>query len=248
MTKAIILAAGRGSRMKPFTDKLPKCRTSFFGKELIEWQLEALKKNNFNSQSIALIRGYLKETFDFDLTYFENPIWDKSNMVKTLLFAHDWAKESDTLISYADIVYSSYDVKNLISNSKKDINILYDPKWRSLWELRFEDPLSDAETFIHDGEKLLDIGDKTNSYELIQGQYMGLLYFTKKGWEIYHEFISSKSSEEINKTDCTTLLKSLAKSGIDIGVVPARDKWFEFDSESDLNIYNQTFSREDLFK
>ena len=151
MNKAIILAAGRGSRMKPFTNKLPKCRTNFFGKELIEWQLEAIRANGFSSENTALIRGYLKETFDFDLTYFENPIWDKSNMVKTLSFAQDWAKDSNTLISYADIIYSGSDIKNLIENSKKDINILYDPNWRDLWELRFDDPLSDAETFIHDG-------------------------------------------------------------------------------------------------
>lgn len=247
MNKAIILAAGRGSRMRPFTDKLPKCRTKFFGKELIEWQLKALRENGFDQESIGLIRGYLKETFDFNLQYFENPIWANSNMVRTLTFASEWAKESNTVISYADIVYSSRDIQNLIENSKSDINILYDPNWEKLWRMRFNNPLDDAETFIHDGKKLISIGEKAGNISEIQGQYMGLLYFTPTGWSIFNDFVGSKSDKEINNTDCTTLLRSLISSGVDIGIVPAIDKWYEFDSESDLNIYLEKFSATEIF-
>lgn len=247
MDKAIILAAGRGSRMRPFTDKLPKCRTQFFGKELIEWQLEALRANGFNKQTTALIRGYLKDTFDFDLTYFENPIWDQSNMVRTLAYAFDWAKDSNTVISYADIVYSSDDIKNLKENSKKEINILYDPNWKSLWSLRFENPLDDAETFVHDGNKLISIGEKTKNIDEIQGQYMGLLYFTPKGWKIFQQHLNNNDFTKINKTDCTGLLKELIKNQVEIGVVPAKNKWFEFDSENDLKIYLDKFKESDLF-
>jgi len=247
MDRAIILAAGRGSRMRPFTDKLPKCRTKFFGKELIEWQLDALYKNSFNSSSIGLIRGYLKDTFDFNLTYFENPIWDKSNMVRTLTFAMDWAKDGNTLISYADIVYSPEDVSNLIDNSTKDISILYDPNWEKLWRMRFDNPLEDAETFIHDGDRLLNIGEKTDDISNIQGQYMGLLYFTPKGWKIFESYVKSKSDNEINSTDCTTLLRELISLNVDIGIVAAKKKWFEFDSESDLKIYLKNNLGEKIF-
>lgn len=247
MSKAIILAAGRGSRMRPFTDSLPKCRTHFLGKELIRWQLDALQSNGFDQNSIGLIRGYLKETFDFNVNYFENPIWSESNMVKTLSFAMDWAKNDSTIISYADIVYSPSDVDNLMKNSTKDINILYDPNWKKLWELRFDNPLDDAETFIHDGEKLISIGEKTDDYAQIQGQYMGLLYFTPKGWSIFSDFIKSNDDSVINNTDCTTLLKTFIEKGIDIGIVPAKDKWFEFDSESDLKVYLDNFKEKDLF-
>ena len=66
--KGIILAAGRGSRMGSLTSNLPKCRTLLFGKELIQWQLEALRKASI--EEIAIIRGYLSETFDFNLKYF----------------------------------------------------------------------------------------------------------------------------------------------------------------------------------
>ena len=79
--RGIILAAGRGSRMGSLTQKLPKCRTVFNGKELIQWQLGALREAGI--KQIAIVRGYLKETFTLDLTYFDNSRWDDTNMVRS---------------------------------------------------------------------------------------------------------------------------------------------------------------------
>ena len=41
--KAIILAAGRGSRMNELTYDKPKCLIEINGKTLLDWQLEAIK-------------------------------------------------------------------------------------------------------------------------------------------------------------------------------------------------------------
>ena len=53
--KGIILAAGRGSRMGVLTDNLPKCRTILHGKELIQWQLEAMEEASI--KEISIVRG-----------------------------------------------------------------------------------------------------------------------------------------------------------------------------------------------
>ena len=53
--KAIILAAGRGSRMKNLTDEIPKCMLEFRGKPLIEWQLASLRSAGINE--IGIVTG-----------------------------------------------------------------------------------------------------------------------------------------------------------------------------------------------
>lgn len=55
---AIILAAGRGTRMAPLTDDLPKPMLSVLGKNIIEWKLESLPKE---IDEIIMIVGYKKE-------------------------------------------------------------------------------------------------------------------------------------------------------------------------------------------
>lgn len=57
--KAMILAAGRGERMRPLTDKLPKPLIKVHGKPLIIWHLERLAKNGFQDVIINIAHlGY----------------------------------------------------------------------------------------------------------------------------------------------------------------------------------------------
>ena len=57
--KAIILAAGRGSRMKKLTNDKPKCLVKLHGKPLLEWQLESMRKSGISE--IAIVTGYKHE-------------------------------------------------------------------------------------------------------------------------------------------------------------------------------------------
>ena len=59
--KAIILAAGRGSRMKELGDQLPKCLIELRGKPLLEYQLQTLRQAGIDE--IALVTGYRNELF-----------------------------------------------------------------------------------------------------------------------------------------------------------------------------------------
>lgn len=56
-TKAVILAAGLGSRLHPLTEDTPKCLTEIDGKPLLHHQIEALQKNGVTD--ILVIIGYL---------------------------------------------------------------------------------------------------------------------------------------------------------------------------------------------
>jgi L-glutamine-phosphate cytidylyltransferase len=232
--RAIILAAGRGSRMNSLTESLPKCRTILHGKELIQWQMESLKQGGVDQ--VAVVRGYLAETFEFDIPYFENARWAESNMVRSLLAARDWLLNDQCIVSYSDIVYSA-DVVGKLTQSTSGTAITYDPNWRKLWERRFTDPLSDAETFKLSGGKLTEIGKRTSSFEDIHGQYMGLVKFKPEGWKSVDDFLHQLSDESIDSMDMTTLLQKMIEIGIEIQSVPISDRWFEVDTESDLKLY-----------
>ena len=238
--KGIILAAGRGSRMGSLTSNLPKCRTILFGKELIQWQLEALE--NAGIDDIAIIRGYLSKTFDFNVTYFENKRWAETNMVSTLIEARQWLETDTTIISYADIVYSSNSVLSLIDGDE-DIAITYDPNWLDLWSLRFDDPLSDAESFKLQDGIVIEIGDKAKNINDIEGQFMGLIKISPKGWSLISDYLKRFSKVHIDGMDMTMLLKGLIKSNIKVHAVPIDDKWLEVDSESDLKIYQKEYKK-----
>jgi len=233
--KAIILAAGRGSRMGEATIDRPKCRVKLHGKELIEWQIDNII--NAGIDSIGIVRGYLGDTFKNDVVYFDNRRWNETNMVVSMQAAKSWLEVNDCIVCYSDIVYSS-DVVVKLMEAPGDIVISYDPQWMKLWGLRFDDPLSDAETLKLNNDRVIEIGKKTNNYKDIEGQYMGLTKFTTKGWRCAQTFLKALTQQERDALDMTGLLQRLIEEKIIVSAVAINDDWFEVDSESDLKLYN----------
>lgn len=240
--KAIILAAGRGSRMGTLTDNKPKCLVELSGKTLLQWQLDTLRGAGI--YEIGIVRGYLANQLSIsDIKFFENIRWKQTNMVVSLECAKEWLLDNTCIVSYSDIVYS-IDTVNILNKSYGDIVITYDPNWLKLWKIRFEDPLADAETFcIDDTGKLLEIGNKANSFDEIKGQYMGLLKISPKGWKIIENFLSGLKKEESDVIQTTSLLQKLIKEGVEIRAVPIKDDWYEVDSEGDLKLYNTLLTK-----
>jgi len=234
--KAIILAAGRGSRMGDLTSELPKCRTELHGKELIQWQIEGLCGAGITD--IAIVRGYLAQTFTFDLHYFENQRWSETNMVMSLLAADDWLRSDTCIVSYSDIVYSS-DAVSRLRRAHGDIVISYDPNWRDLWSARFSNPLSDAETFRLRNGLVTEIGNRAGTLDEIEGQFMGLIRYTPSGWCQIREFLNRMKAEQRDKLDMTSLLQQLIAAGISVHAIPIVDQWFEVDSAEDLAVYSE---------
>ena len=141
--KAIILAAGRGSRLNPYTESLPKPMTELGGITLLERQIKTLLDCGISD--IILVTGYLNKHLNFSKTrQIYNSDWQTTNMVESLFCAE---KEfgNDIIISYGDIVYERKVLKSLI-NAQNEISVAVNTDWHALWEARFEEPLSDAET------------------------------------------------------------------------------------------------------
>jgi choline kinase len=236
--KAIILAAGRGSRMKNLTDNCPKCMVELRGKPLLEWQLTSLREAGIDE--IAIVTGYKRELLQsHDLIEFYNARWAKTNMVSSLACADEWLRLEPCIVSYSDIFYGPHAVESLM-NSSAELAVTYDPNWLELWTQRFGDPLLDAETFRMTADlTIYEIGNKPKTVSEVQGQYMGLLRFTPKGWKEVQRIRDKLNPEERDRMHMTgTLQKVIDAGNVSVEAVPYIGEWGEIDSADDLATYH----------
>ena len=236
--RAIILAAGRGRRMKELTQDQPKCLLKVMDKPLIEWQLEAFFANKI--KEVAVVTGYKREMLThYNLTEFHNPNWQTTQMVTSLSYAFEWLNSEPCLVSYSDIFYEPEIIYSLLK-SRSELAVAYDPNWLELWEDRFDDPLSDAESFKLDkNQNLVEIGKRCFNKNEIEGQYMGLILFTPLGWKKFYNLkltFPPKRQDEIHMTGMLQAL--LEKKQATIEAVPNFGRWGEVDTETDLNKSN----------
>jgi len=238
--RAIILAAGRGSRMQSLTDDKPKCLVELHDKSLLDWQLEALRSAGITD--IAVVTGYKREMIaDRGLVEFYNERWAETQMVTSLATADEWLTSEPCIVSYSDIFYKSKAVTSLMA-ADANLAVTYDPNWLELWESRFGDPLVDAESFrITSDGSLTEIGNKPLSVAEVQGQYMGLLRITPSAWnEILHIRTKMSLLECDNMHMTGTLQKIIEENRMEIAAIPYVGEWGEVDSGEDLYLYENS--------
>lgn len=249
--KAIILAAGEGTRLRPLTIDRPKCMVNLFGKTMLERQIETL--NSCSIFDISIVTGYKNQIINLpNVTYFTNPKFDTTNMVETLFCAKEKLTDS-VIVSYGDIIYESAILKKLI-NIEDDIAVVVDKNWKKYWNMRFTNILDDAESLVIDTDGFIrDIGQKVDKIDEICGQYIGLMKFQNEGIEgikrIYD--LAKKTSNKFNllnpnlpfeKSYMTDFLRTLLKFNLKIKAVPITNGWLELDSISDYELYNKKYN------
>ena len=218
--------------MGDLTAHMPKCMVSVAGRTLLDWQLSALRAAGV--REIGLVTGYRADDIRADdLTEFTNREWATSNMVRSLTCAGPWLVGADTVVSYSDIIYGPDAIAALLG-ARSPIAITYDPNWLAQWEARFDDPLSDAESFSVDGGQLTDIGRSNVSMDEIQGQYMGLLRFRPEGWEEVRRQVEDLGPAKADQIHMTDLLRRIIEAGrVGIAAIPYTGPWAEVDDERD---------------
>jgi phosphoenolpyruvate phosphomutase len=240
-TSVIIVAAGLGSRLKNYTDNLPKCMLDFGGKTLLQRQIEAFKTCGLNK--ISVIRGFKKEKINYpDINYFENKEYKNNNILNSLLYAEE-ALSGHVIVSYSDILFEKEVVQRLME-SEHDISIVVDIDWRGYYINRKEHPINEAENVIFDANNnVLEIGKIITNKHDVHGEFIGMMKFSPRGSEVFKKhFHRAKElywdkpfqrAKLFQKAYITDIIQDMTEFGVPIHCVIIERGWKEIDTVED---------------
>ena len=252
-TSVIIIAAGLGSRLKNYTDNLPKCMLDFGGKTLLQRQIEAFKTCGLNK--ISVIRGFKKEKINYpNLTYFENKEYKNNNILNSLLCAEE-ALKGHVIVSYSDILFEKEVVERLMQ-SEQDISIVVDIDWRDYYINRKEHPINEAENVVFDANnKVVEIGKIHTGKFDVHGEFIGMMKFSPKGSEIFKKhFHRAKElywnkpyqrAKIFQKAYLTDIIQDMSDLGVQIHCVIIERGWKEIDTVEDYKNALKSFKDKD---
>nr|MBI4157178.1 phosphocholine cytidylyltransferase family protein [Candidatus Woesearchaeota archaeon] len=245
--KAIILAAGMGTRLAKYTEGLPKCMLNFSGKTLIERQVETLRKAGIND--ITIVKGYMPDKINIKgVKYYLNEDFADTNMVETL-FAAENELNDEILVCYADILYEERIIQKILQ-SKADIGVTVDDDYWDYWKARMDNYKDDVESLVINNGRIVELGETHCSLDKAKVRYVGLIKFSKKGIEalkkVYHEnrkkyydknepWLRSKS---FKKAYMTCMLQALINNGYEVEPIIVTRGWMEFDNNEDYEKAN----------
>jgi len=242
----IILAAGQGKRLRPLTDTRPKCLVELGGRSLLDRQIEAAHAAGVDE--VIVVGGYLAEQLPRpNLRLVLNPDYETTNMVATL-FCAESLFGNGFIMSYGDIAYGPALLRTLLADPSP-VGVVVDRDWRDYWEMRFDDPLSDAESLrIDDSGQIQSIGQPVSDFDSVEAQYTGLVAFRDSGVSALRQTYAKAQSDDdagrfpfngrrpLAMLHMTDLLQIMIDLGHAVCAVPIRRGWVEIDSLSDLKL------------
>lgn len=239
--KSIIIAAGLGSRLKGYTEALPKCMLMFGDKTLLQRQIEVHRRCGINE--ISVIRGFKKEKINYEgLNYFENTDYENNNILNSLFYAEE-AINGNVIINYSDILFDEYVVSRLL-DSNADISIVVDIDWRGYYVGRKDHPIEEAEKVIFNANnEVIKIGKVLTNKEDVYGEFIGMIKLSPRGSEIFKlHFNRAKKvfwdqpyqrAQTFQKAYITDFIQDMVDMGVSIHCVIIERGWKEIDTVED---------------
>ena len=94
-----------------------------------------------------------------------------------------------------------------------------------------------------DKNQLIEIGNRTNSYKNIKGQYMGVFKIDPSSWKKIKQYLF-KDVKNLNKIDITALFQLIIKKKIcNIFVENYEKQWFEIDNIKDYKVLKNSIEK-----
>ena len=225
--KAIILAAGRSTRLYPLTLDKPKCLLKIVNKTLIEHQLSILRACGI--EDIVVVTGYLssliKDTLGSKVRYRHYEDFAKTNNLYTL-YSVNMELTDDVIILFSDVLITTSLLKRCVE-SEKDFRLIIDRK--NITDKTMRVKINDFSIY--------DIGNHIPYYEG-DGNFIGIAGFSKKGAQILSQQIEESVKDKTNNLQdyYTIVLVEIAKKGYLIDIVEINDEvWIEIDYKEDYD-------------
>lgn len=240
--KAIILAAGQGTRLKKYTENLPKGMLEFDGHTIIERQIETYRRCGISD--IIVVRGFAADKITYSgVKYYENVDYVNTNMVESLMAAKQ-EFDDDVIVSYSDILFEEGMLSRMMEN-EDGFAVAVDENWQEYWKARYGKVDFDTESLsLDENDNIIELGLEAPKLQDIDARYIGLLKFSKnalekikeiydKDYEAYQNRPWKQSGKTIRKAYMTDLLQAVIESGKPVKAVKFKNGWIEFDTNED---------------
>lgn len=232
--KAIILAAGRGTRMASYSNTCPKALLEFKGEALISRQLRSFKEAGITE--IVLVGGYLFENLvsyieksGFKCKILYNPFYADTNSIASLWFAKEELNE-DVFITNADTYYEP-EILNLLMKNDNEYVFGVDESKRIDADYR-------VSIF---GDEIMDMGKDIHQDD-VNAEYVGIALIRKSGVLLFRDLLEKTiKSGNYNLWWEDLFIELMAKSK-KISYTDVTGKlWFEIDEPKDYRKYQRYF-------
>ena len=242
--RAIIIGAGRGSRLMPTTENAPKCYAEIRGKRILDWTVEALRGGGCNE--ICFIGGYRIEAVRRDYPHFqfrENADWPNNNILVSLMCAED-LMDRPFVTAYSDILFTPEIVRGLI-DCPDELALGIDTDWREHYRPRTQHPPHDAEKAITSGGKVQKV-HRAIPYDDATGEFIGVAKFGSEGARRFRDFYHRRKAEFWDKPyrEAATfqraylihMFQDMIEQGISFGHADTPGNYREIDTQEDMNL------------
>ena len=234
--KAVILAAGQGTRIRSVHGERPKCLIEVDNTTILDHQLEALSKAGINN--VAIVVGYEKEQIINHVRsrkpsslqrihFIENPAFAITNNVYSLWLALEWVRGDSFIVLNADVIFDA-DVLNIAVQASAPISMIVDPSWRD----------ETMKVMIH-GDRIIQMSKKI-PLEQFSGTYIGITIFSREiQARFFRKMTTAISAGRVN--DFFNLaVQELADDGVHVGYTSTDGlAWAEIDDPTDLSFAQQ---------
>lgn len=231
--RAVILSAGQGRRLLPWTHDLPKCLLPFAGRPLIAWQLEALSEAGideavvvvgFGAQNVEKAVAKLRPE-DLKVRTIFNPFYSVADNIASCWAARE-EFSSDCLLMNGDVLLDSAILSRVIAQAHRPVTVTIDAS-------KAEYDADDMKVQV-EGDRLLRVG-KTLPPAATSGESIGLLAFRGGGGPLFVDALDTILRQPGGVARWfLSAVDEMATRGL-VGVVPITGlAWTEVDYPADL--------------